>query len=316
MNQYMKKLIEELDNRSGRAVSLLLDSNILYKYEFSLELVKSSNPLYIYTAAKNIKGLDLKLLAEAIIKINDLEYIYKFAKDVKDAPLDILENAITKSNVPGYICLFARDVEGTNYNKLGRTLLQIGNYTNIDSFARNVRNGFNIILDIVINSKDAKKIYEFAFHYKINSAELMEAIIKTKDAMYIYMFAKDIVNIDVNKLDEDDECIHLFTKDSIESDTLLLQDAIIKSNSAEYIYKFARDVKNADINKLFDAIIKTNNYEYIFYFSLLVSKEKLNQIVDILVNDTFYLALYNELISNPNFINYQNNREKVLKKNT
>ena len=83
MHKKKKKLIEELDIRKGKAISLLLNSSIAYKDEFTSEVIKSDNPFYIYNAARYIKGLDLEIFANAIINLNNLDYIYKFARYVR-----------------------------------------------------------------------------------------------------------------------------------------------------------------------------------------------------------------------------------------
>ena len=67
----------------------------------------------------------------------------------------MLENAITKSNSPYYICLFAKDVKGVNKKKLSRILIQINNYTYIDYFANNIKNGLNILLSTILEKTDA-----------------------------------------------------------------------------------------------------------------------------------------------------------------
>ena len=77
MNKDIKNVIEKLNTKTGYAVSSLLNSNILYKDEFTNEIINSTNPFYIYNAVKYIKGLDLNLLGESIVKLNNLDiFIY------------------------------------------------------------------------------------------------------------------------------------------------------------------------------------------------------------------------------------------------
>ena len=90
----------------------------------------------------------------------------------------------------------------------------------------------------VIETKDAKYIYNFAKNVKgVNIEKLENAIIETNDAMYIYQFARDIKGANIEKL----------------------ENAIIATNLVKFMQEFAKNVKGANIKKLENAIIEINN---------------------------------------------------------
>lgn len=119
MTEYLKQLLLEMDKDNGNFINSLIDNEIIDLENLIKEVIKSRDVKLIYNTAKyikkvqihnyakDIKDIDIKRIANAIIEGSNLSLmypslIYQFAKDVDGAPLGILADGIIKNGNAQY----------------------------------------------------------------------------------------------------------------------------------------------------------------------------------------------------------------------
>lgn len=245
-------------------------------------IISTQNGDYIFKFAHKVKGADVDLLQDAIIKTGDIEniidfgaevdgidalkisrivakhaksipVIYECAHKIKGADIPLLQDAIiniANTNMGNserdgkYIIKFAQDIEGADITKLEDAIIKTDSATNMFDFAYSIK-GANIVKleDAIIKTGDAGNIFYFARFIKGSNIEkLQEALIETRNLDYIIKFAKDIKCADIEKL----------------QDVLIAEAKKIYRRGErgydDYIIKFAEEVEGANILKLQNAI--------------------------------------------------------------
>lgn len=124
-----------------------------------------------------------------------------------------------------------------------------------------------VACETVIESKNAKNIYEFARIIEgVDISSLEDEIISTRNVDYINEFANNVKGANVQKLKDAVNQMQNYV-DSFARDKGVcaptLGDAITKSRNE--FYGFARDVNSANIGKLGDAIVKNSENEKVDY---------------------------------------------------
>ena len=118
MNSNIEQFMKQNFDGFKKSVELgNIDKDVAYD-----AVIKSKNSKKIYEFAKDIKGVNIKKLENALIYTQDAYYIYCFAKDIKGANIKKLQNAICQTGDAEYIYKFARDIEGANIEKLKQAL--------------------------------------------------------------------------------------------------------------------------------------------------------------------------------------------------
>lgn len=180
------------------------------------------------------------------------------------APINFWTSFVTNSKNPEAILEFAQSVDMAPIAKLTEAIIEINNPNYIYFFIRDIDHTSPVLIDALINTKDAKRIYDAAIAIKNKYEQehqfltanqitkLEKGIIETNNAEYIYLFAKDITN------------------------TSSLENAIIKTENTNFIKAFSLNVKGADKTRLLMAIERIN-----------ILKESVNSQMEMLFNAVF-----------------------------
>ena len=142
----------------------------------------------------------------------------------------------------------------------------------------------------VIETKDAKYIYNFAKNVKgVNIEKLENSIIETNDAMYIYQFARDVKGANIEKL----------------------ENAIIETKNVEYIYLFARDIKGVNLYKFLNEIKRINLQNN--FTDLEMRVERIAILIDLeSIHKSVYAGAKKQILTELINERYEGNNEIIL----
>lgn len=174
------------------------------------ELIKKCDYRTIYKIAASIKTSNKEKLERVIINSNNAKYIYRFATMVSGANINLLESAIIKTNNLKYLYKFMLDINSCNKDNILKRIFELDEYTiyeKLDILIDIINNVSNINLqmieDYIISSNSSKCIYTYALNGKVVNIKLLEdKIIELNQLVYICLFALNINGSNILRIEK------------------------------------------------------------------------------------------------------------------
>jgi hypothetical protein len=301
--------------------------NLLSKIEINratARVIKTGSAEEIYNFARNTKGVSIRRLARAIIKIGDPYFMLRMAHDYKSVRPKMIKEIIKTGNSE---CIYRITDFYTNkrppVEKIAKYIMNGCTADEINHFAGRYAT-YKDIHDYgqaIINTGAAEVIYNFYLwskdYYQMPVKPYVIAICKSNNAKYIYQFAKDIPSPYVNELAEtlintkNGFYICEFAKNVVNAPMEKLAEGIVGTKNPRYIYDFALLIKEAPISELANAIIATNNLFWICEF-MKIKNAPIDKLYQVIMdsNDIAYIDNMKKLL--PSIANYNSDVENML----
>jgi len=225
------------------------------KMEYYQNIISSSRDAEaIYEFASNVRGANVALLQEALLKTKSIDTVVEFARNVAGADVATLQEfIINEAKHPSDIFVFANNVKNVDVLRLQEALIasivRDVQVLYLVAFAENVEGADLLGLqDAVIEFGVTEEIYRLAVFFSergLDVSKLQTALINKNDTGRILDFAATIPSADIPTL----------------------QELVIASGSVLSMCEFAIKVPGADIPRLQELVVNSGNMPAVLMFA-------------------------------------------------